>query len=94
MTDSSEGSFVDRLPPPDREAFRSHAFGVMEANQALRDVSALADMETALLEQLDDSELATFFQGAADNCRRNVELWGRVADHFEAMGRIMEEKLR
>lgn len=44
-----------------------------------------------MLNEACHGQLGSFFRGNADNCRRNAELWSLMAEHFDAMGGIVEK---
>lgn len=90
MSDEPEDPFASRLPPQSQRESTRHTLAVMRANQELRQINALAEMETAILKD-GAAGLESFFRGTADSCRGNAGLWSQMADHFDAMGRIVEE---
>lgn len=85
-----EEPYVKRLPPEDQREFARHTLGLIQADQQLQRINVLANMETGLLNQHQAGQLGSFFRGNAANCRRSVELWGQMAEHFDAMAEISE----
>lgn len=90
MNDTPEEPYVNRLPAEQQREFARHTHGIMKANQSLKDINTLAEMETLLVNDGGEAQLASFFRGNADNCRRNMQLWSEIADHFDGMARIAE----
>ena len=90
MNDTPEEPYVSRLSPDQQREFARRTLGIMQAIQSLKDIKSLAEMETLLVNDGGEGQLASFFHGNADSCRRNKQLWSEIAEHFDGMARIVE----